>query len=187
MNRSIITYGLISFFLLVIWFFAAYAPQHLMHEKLQTELIETRTKLADYHKTLVELQAITRTRDELSNQKNQYDSKLYTKYNILHLFDRLEEQLASEHLLLKEITPPVSELLELNANISDTTSPQFLTIMLRVEGNYINFGRFVTKLEKANYFRGVSKCRITSSSKDNEYAQFQIRFRALLGGFGIKS
>jgi Tfp pilus assembly protein PilO len=187
MNRPIIIYSVIGLCLLLVWFFAAYAPQHIQHEKLQTQLTEARAKLADYHNTLVELQAITKTRDELSIEKNKLNSILYTKHNILNLFEHLEEQLSSKNLSLKEITPPISELLELNANVGDTSKPQFLTIMLRVEGNYINFGRFVSNLEKSDYFRGVKRCQITNPPDEKEYTQFMIQFRALLGSFGTKS
>lgn len=187
MNRPIIIYSVVALSMLLLWFFVAYAPQHIQHEAIQTQLTEARAKLADYHNTLVELQDITRTRDELSIQKNKLNSILYTKHNILNLFEHLEEQLSSKHLSLKEITPPISELLELNANVGDTSKPQFLTIMLRVEGNYIDFGRFVANLESSDYFRGVKRCQITNPPDKRDLTQFMIQFRALLGSFGRKS
>ena len=82
-----------------------------------------------------------------------------------------------------EITPPVEELLELNRVLPDSTKPQFLTIGVRLSGDFIKFGQYVREIEEAPYFRGLQRCTIIGNREKNENQQLYVSFKALLGNF----
>jgi hypothetical protein len=82
---------------------------------------------------------------------------------------------------LIEITPPVSELLELNSLVPTAGEPQFLSLNIVMRGDYVAFGRYVELLERADYFQSVQSCVIIGREANNGQVTFSLGFKALLG------
>ncbi|HKK20364.1 MAG TPA: hypothetical protein VJ983_02750 [candidate division Zixibacteria bacterium] len=183
MNRSTQLYITISIGIIAAWIFLAFLPNEHRQQQSKMRLTEDEQKLTDFQTTLEQLPLYLGRKKDLDRQKTDLTSKLYTKEDVLNLFDRIREQAAERHLKLTEITPPVEELLYLNTIVPDSSTPQFLNIGLRLGGNYINFGKFVSDLERANYFRGVNRCQIDANADGLKEPTFYFGFKALLGTY----
>lgn len=187
MNRTGLTYTIIGVALLAIWFFALYTPYEQKKIATTLKITECNQQLNDFSRTLTMFPAILDQKKTLDEKKQFVNSKLYTKEQVLNLFERLKHQANSQNLAVMEITPPINELLELNNSLPDSTSPQFLNIGLSLEGDYIEFGRFISALERENYFRGVNRCIISRTDENRNITNFFIGFKALLGNFESQS
>jgi Tfp pilus assembly protein PilO len=181
MKKWLLPYVSAGSALVVLWFFVIFSPLYQELTSLEVRAGESRQQLEDFRKSLEELPQFLQARERLRAQKADLRSKLYTKSDILRLFEQLRQQAESENLTITEIIPPIEELLELNRVIPDSTQPLFLNISLRLAGDYIRFGKFVGRVEHSSYFRGINDCRITGGQEVSDDLQLQIGFTALLG------
>jgi Tfp pilus assembly protein PilO len=172
---------------MLAWYFLFIAPMNKEKIDLNARMSSAQAQLTDFSTTLAELEDFLRLQAELKNERFSLDSRLYAKEDIIRLFDQLKNQANQRNLAITEITPPVEELIKLNETVPDSTKPQFLTIGLRIEGAYTDFGRFVGDIEQAGYFRGINKCQISSGRKDFEKVAYSVTFKALLGRSGESS
>jgi len=166
--------------LIIIWTVFIFIPNNRVQNKLAVQLHEGEKQLNDYKRTMNELNDFIKIKEELKNKKNELNSKLYSKKEILQLFDQLEEHSLKQNLSLTEISPPVEELIHLNSFVPDSVQPQFITINLKLEGKYVDFGKFVRSIEDANFFRGTKHCQIISIDENVEKTYFYLTFKALL-------
>lgn len=187
MNRSFILYGGIGLTLVVAWFFAIYAPFQKQHQQMAAEIAQAESQLADFQATISELPNFIERHLDLLNQRNDLNSRLYTKKDVLQLFEELESEALDKHVIVTEITPPIEELLYLNTIIPDSGTPQFLNIGLKLEGDFIGFGRFIRDIEQADYFRGINMCKMYGHSDDKTKITMQFDFKALLGSLRDKA
>lgn len=186
MKKFLNIYTVSTAALAVTWLLLVHVPQRQTHQTLRGQIEAAQGNLADYERTLDELQAFTRERESLLKVRREMNSQLYTKKDVLSLFARITDQAHQHNLMVKEITPPVEELIDLNRLVPDSTQPYFLTVGVRVEGDYIDFGRFVRSIEEAAYFRGMERCQILSPPDDG-ITSFQISLKTLLGDVGKRS
>lgn len=183
MKKQILTYSLIAVGLCCLWFFGVYAPTHKERENIGRQITDAEKQLADFQHTIAELPTYIEKHKNLLELRNDLNSKLYTKKDVLKLFDKLKEEASLRNLVVTDITPPVEELLYLNTIIPDSGQPQFLNIGLTLEGDYINFGKFVQVVEHADYFRGINSCKMYAHADDKTKITLHFGFKALLGSF----
>ncbi|MEW6412940.1 MAG: hypothetical protein AB1483_10795 [Candidatus Zixiibacteriota bacterium] len=183
MNRLVVTYASIAVALCCLWFFSIYAPGIKERETLSLQIVDAEKRLADFQQTIADLPLYIAKHKSLLELRNDLNSRLYTKKDVLKLFDKLKEEASVRNLVVTDITPPVEELLYLNTIIPDSGQPQFLNIGLIIEGDYINFGKFVQTVEQADYFRGINSCKMYGHADDKSKITLHFGFKALLGSF----
>ncbi|UCD63337.1 MAG: hypothetical protein JSW34_11395 [Candidatus Zixiibacteriota bacterium] len=184
MKRFWITYPVIALVASCLWFFTAYVPHHKDSRTTKGALREAESQINDFRQTIAQLPAIIEQRKDLLSRRDDLDSKLYAKEDVLELFAELERQASRWQIEVTEITPPVEELLYLNTIIADSSMPQFLNIGMRLDGDYVSFGRFIQAVEKADYFRGINRCKMIGHADDRTKISLELGFKALLGNLG---
>ena len=169
------------------WFFLIFTPFTKDKNELEKKIADNQLQLQDFEQTINLLPKYIKERELLKQRKDFLNSKLYTKEEVINLFSRLQRDAAKQNLFVTEITPPIEELLILNSFIPDSTTPQFLNIGVHVTGSYIEFAKFIKKIEKEPFFRGINSCRISGSKDYNQDLDLYLGFKALLGRIGDKS
>jgi Tfp pilus assembly protein PilO len=167
--------------ILCIWQFLVHEYLSRDHALVLEQTTEAEAQLADFRMTVAQLPDFLARSKSLEASMLDLQSSLYAKGDILRLLGKIDDQARAHGLKINEITPPVGELLALNSAANNPSEPQFLNITLRLEGDYVGFGKFVTDLEQAKYFRGINACRINGSPSQNVKIDFSVGFRALLG------
>lgn len=187
MNKQ--SYLLISsaVILISLWFFLLFTPYVQEKKSLKIKITDEKSQLQDFQQTINLLPKFMTERKLLKQRKEFLTSKLYTKEEVINLFSCIKDNAAAKNLIVTEITPPIEELLYLNSIIPDSTRPQFLNIGVSVSGSYIEFAKFIKKIENEPYFRGINACRISGSKDFNQNLELYIGFKALLGRIGDKS
>jgi Tfp pilus assembly protein PilO len=168
--------GLIAGFYMV-----ALKPYLAQKTELWQQLSQSKAELADFNQTLSQMPSVVETRKQLQRQLDELNSHLYAKAELVSLFDELKGRARASHLELLEISPPVAELLALNRQAVDSVSPQFLNLSVGLKGEYLEFGQFMTDLENAPYFRGVTACYLSDPVGSPRELQIVVEFRAMLG------
>ena len=181
MRSKLVAYLGAGIAILCLWQFLVHVHLNRDHTLVLQQTVEAKAKLADFRTTVAQLPDFLAHSHSLEESKLHLQSSLYAKGDILRLLGKIDDQARAHGMKIKEITPPVSELLELNSTAGNPTDPQFLNITLRLEGDYVGFGRFVTDLEQVPYFRGINTCQINGSPAQNMKIDFSVGFRALLG------
>lgn len=167
--------------MLAVWFILGYSRLQRAHFQYHEQAVNARAALADFSATLAQLPDFIDTRTSLDQARTALSSRLYSKQDILRLLSQLRQFAKESKITIHEISPPVEELLRVNASIPDRTSPLFIDINITLEGDFISFGRFVGKLEQQTFYRGVNFCRILGSPDLPEPPRHQFGFKALLG------
>lgn len=183
MNKQLTTYGLVAAAFVCLWFLFVYTPYHKERKVMFDQITAAEKQLADFQKTIASLPAYMERQKDLASLKSDMNSKLYTKKDVLKLFEELMSKAAALNLTVAEVTPPIEELLYLNTIIPDSSQPQFLNIGLKVTGGYKDFGKFVGMVEQAEYFRGINRCLINGSRDGSTETSYYLGFKALLGRF----
>ena len=184
MKKRVYILGTLAVGLTVAWLTLVYAPHHRAQERLSREAEEVRQKLNDYDIAMASVGNSMKTHETLRQLRNELDSRLYTKTDVLQLFELLKQQADKQKLELLEISPPINELLQLNRTVPDSAAPQFLNINLKLRGHYTDFGRFVKEIEKSDHFRSIRHCQILRSLDQPEPPSCQLTFKSLLGFAG---
>jgi Tfp pilus assembly protein PilO len=180
-------YIILGVAILIVWVFAAFVPSYRTHLRIGEDTAEAQRQLNDFETTLNRLPDFIKGFNALQSTRRNLTAKLYTKDDVMRLFDRLYIEAGENSLTITEITPPIEELLALNKQIGDPTKPMFLNISVRMEGGYGDFARFVRAVEQSDFYRGTNICQIMGA-KDEVYQLKQIYgFKALLGNFESKS
>ncbi len=180
-------YILISVALTTAWVFLVYSPLDYKRDEGTSQIEAAQQKLADFSSTLKQLPEFERSCQTLEQSRRELNETLYTKKDVLRLFEHLKKRADSYNLRVIEITPPIEELILLNQAVSDSTVPLFLNIGIRLEGKYRNYGEFVRSTEQSAYYRGTNLCQINGSLADIKRLAFSYSFKALLGNVEGKS
>lgn len=165
----------------VAWLLVAWYPQTTRSQKLQTDQAAAETELTDFRTTMEQLPQFLAARRKLEETREQLQSSLFAKDDILKLLDHINKSADELGLEVVDINPPISELLKLNRSSFDPTDPNFLNLTYQVQGDFVPFGRFVQGLEKESFFRGVNACSIHGSRDHSTPTTYTLGFRALLG------
>ncbi len=186
MNKQLTIYSVLGAGLVAAWFLLALLPYYSKHRLIDNQVTEAKQKLADYRNTILLLPEFVKTRNELAQKKAELNSSLYTKENILNLFEKFYLLADQNHVRIVEITPPLEELLQINRIIPDSIGLMFLNITLRIEGGYQDFGRLVSALEVEPFYRGPNHCSIVGTYDRRLAIQYHIGFKSLLGSLKDK-
>lgn len=166
--------------LAALWYVVAYRPGSRKLQAIHEDTIATERKLAEYHKIVNELPSILEADRKLQAERRLLNSSLYAKGDVLALFQQLTQDAAAYDLNLVQISPPISELLELNRQATADNNPLFLNVTVDFEGQYLKFGRFCGNLETKPYFRAVRSCQMRSRPA-SPTVDLSLSFKALLG------
>ncbi|MFZ5979767.1 MAG: hypothetical protein ACOYVF_03970 [Candidatus Zixiibacteriota bacterium] len=183
MKSRLMIYYALAVTLTCLWFFFALSPTAKKRQEVRLQTANMELQIADFNRTMLELQNFLKTSSDLESYKTELSTQLYSKKDILKLFDELYKDASIHHMSITEITPPVEELLALNQSMTKPDEPLFINLTLDLDGNYINFGKFVDRLEQTPYFRGFNLCRISSPREEPTKINLNIGFKALLGNF----
>lgn len=167
--------------LLVLWFTLVYSPNRIEQAKLIKNSEAAIATLDDYDRTMEELPNFLQRANNLQAFRDELNSRLYAKTDILKLFERIATEAVNHNLTLVEITPPIEELLELNHTGENNDEPQFLSVTLNVRGQFKDFGQYINNLEAAPYFRTISACYVRGQKLLQPELDMAITFRALIG------
>ncbi len=167
--------------LVALWFFLIYVPVARERSRIDSEIQHTRDQIADFNSTIESLPQFLKRYHDLEAFKEQLNSSLYAKGDILKLLEEITQDAVQNNLKIVEISPPVSELLELNRQSEMTDDPQFLNIRLDLEGNFVDFGKYVSHLEATAYFRKINFCSVRGQQEVQPELDLSIGFRALIG------
>src|SRR5574341_1228005 len=169
-----------------VWICVALLPHVRQYSRLDKQINEARQKLADFRQTVLLLPEFVKTRNELAKRKAELNSSLYTKENILSLFEKFYVLADKNQVQIVEITPPIEELLQINRIVPDSTGLMFLNISLRIEGDYEDFGKFVSSLEEEPFYRGPNHCNIVGTYDRKLNVQYHLGFKSLLGSLKVE-
>jgi hypothetical protein len=167
--------------MIIVWVLAALIPHLGEYQSLNNQIQEASLKLVDFQQTIRLLPEYVKTRNELARKKAELNSSLYTKENILSLFAKFYALADKNRVDIVEITPPVEELLQINRIVPDSVGLMFLNIGLRIEGDYRDFGQFVSALENETFYRGPNHCNIIGTFDRRIKVQYHVGFKSLLG------
>ena len=167
--------------MLVLWYFAVYTPASENLSSERGEVDNALRQLADYSRTVRELPEFLTANDKLEAVRRELNSSLYAKNEIMDLFHQLTIDAQNHSLQLVQISPPVSELLELNRQASADNVPLFLNVTLDFQGHYVDFGRFIGDLESKPYFRSIRTCVIRGAQTPEHTIDMSLSFKALIG------
>ena len=181
MNSRLIGYSSFAAAMIILWTFLVFVPQHTLYLETTSNIIQAEKNLADFEKTVLLLPAYVKTHEDLTKKIESLNSSLYTKENILNLFDQFYTIASKNKMKIVEITPPVEELLRINRVDPDSTKLMILNVSIKVNGAYRNFGRFVSSMEEALFFRGTNHCSIFSTYNKKSPVLYDFGFRSLLG------
>jgi hypothetical protein len=99
----------------------------------------------------------------------------------------LTDDAQAHSLRLVQISPPISELLELNRQAAVDNAPLFLNLTLDLRGRYIDFGQFIGELETKPYFRSVKNCVVRGGQTTEPAVDMTVSFKALIGTAEVAS
>jgi len=187
MRQRVTYFGLAGLGLIVVWYFAVLHPISARSESVRKAIDDVERRLEDYNRTCLELPRFLEANENLEALRSELNSSLFAKSDILDLFRQLSQDAHEHDLELVEISPPVSELLELNRQAMVDNEPQFLNVQLDLRGRYIAFGKFVEHLETQPYFRSINRCMVRGAQESRPTVDMTVAFRALLGSIEEQS
>lgn len=187
MKKRVVSYIIAAVALAGLWFLLLFTPLHIKQAGIAAQAKEAHEQLDDFNAIMNELPRFLRTGRELQTERSALNSRLYAKDHILRLFRKLRQQAQDRNLVITEISPPIDELLYLNSIVPDSNQAQFLSISLKLQGRYTDFGRFVGVVEQSDYFRRITRCKIIGTRTGQGDLGLELGFNALLGSFKEKA
>jgi hypothetical protein len=168
--------------MLVAWYFLLYGPLGRQRAEINGRTEQAKQQMLEFRRIMAELPVYLETHQSLERTRSDINESLYARDEILELFALITEQAQIYDLEVLEISPPVEELLLLNNLMPSPDKPPFLNLTVRLRGGYVSFGKYVSFVETAPFFRGVNLCQVSSSPDDYDTpTSYVLGFRALLG------
>jgi len=163
------------------WYFVFAAPQLAEQKKLKATVVESEARLAEMKRIIIEIPNYFSMQQQLTEEKHLLISRLYSKDDLIKLFDEFADKARLHKLELVEIAPSIEELLEINQTIPDENSPRILDITLNLRGTLQTTGEFIAEIEKQNFYKGLNFCRISNPVEKRPYSDVSFGFKAVLG------
>ncbi len=180
MKKIAISYAGVIAILAGLWYLLLISPLANQRRDCENRIQQAQTQVAALKANLTELPISMKLHQTLGTLKTKMQSRLYAREDILGLFEYLETEANARNLELVEISPPVEELLRLNRIPAHSDQARYLNITLKLQGGFVDFGKYVGIVEQAGFFRGVNSCRVMSQSEPESKLFLQLAFRALL-------
>ena len=184
MKRRHLIAGTIMPGMLTAWFLLLILPTMERQHRLKADLHQAEIHLADFGNIIKLAGEYCKTHAKIMDKKEQITSQLYSRENLMSLFDALERMALDNGLKVVEFTPSVEELLMMNRTLPDENKPQVLNIVMTLKGGLRNMGDFLRKIESEKYYQGIDICRITNTAEGQENSDIVYGFKALLGVVG---
>jgi hypothetical protein len=181
MKRRWGIYGAVAALLVIAFTYLAVLPYGQERRSATSRIVEQTAELQKLGAFTSAMPSLLEARRQLESRRIDLQSRLFARADILRLFDDLTAGAEDCGLTMVEISPPVEELLRLSEARSDTLKPLFLNLTVQLEGDYLDFGRFVEVVERAEYSRAVNRCIISGAPDGSKPLQFTLAFKALLG------
>ncbi len=171
----------ICLFMIAAWYVLLVIPTRQRFSELQKNLYNANVQISDFRKIMMIAPEFYKNHENIKRQKLQLSSQLYSKENLLSLFDELESMAKNNNLIVIEFTPSVEELLRINHVLPEDNKPQTLNIIITLSGQLADIGTFVKGVESENFYQGVDFCRILNSVDGQINSNFVYGFKAVLG------
>lgn len=175
--------GLVGLF---AWYFLMFAP---MRQRLNAAEIEIGSVSSELTNLLTRLRTVPdqlRTDQGLDSLREVVNAGLYPASEIERLFAEFTDEAKNYGMTVTELTPAIEELLMLDEFENRPDSAPYLNFSARLTGRYIDFGKFMHRLETAPFFQGLNKVSIASPADPNDPLNFYVSIRALLRESGKK-
>lgn len=184
MKRRHLIAGTVMAAMLAAWFLLLILPTMEKQRRLKADLHQAEIHLSDFEKIIKLAGEYYKAHARIIDKKEQIASQLYSRENLMSLFDALEKMASDNDLKVIEFTPSVEELLMMNRILPDENKPQVLNIVMNLKGGLRNVGQFLRDIESEKYYQGIDICRITNTAEGQEKSDIVYGFKALLGIVG---
>lgn len=184
MKRRHLIAGTVMAGMLAVWFLLLILPTIEKQHRLRADLRQAEIHLADFEKIIKLAGEYCKTHAMIIDKKEQITSQLYSRENLMSLFDALEKMASDNGLRVIEFTPSVEELLMMNRTLPDENKPQVLNIVMNLKGRLRDLGAFLHEIESEKYYQDIDICRITNTAEGQEKSDIVYGFKALLGVVG---
>ena len=179
-SRYIISLTVIIIIFLA-WSFLLVRPAIDKGKAVSNSLNESEKQLRDFKNIILQAPEFIKKHKEIAGQKEKMVSQLYTKEDLMALFDDLENKTIKHGLKLIEITPSVEELLRLNRQLPSDDLPQILDIVINLRGRLKNLGQFLQEVESESFYQRLNLCIISNTVEGREYSDITYGVKAVLG------
>lgn len=166
---------------LVLWYVFLITPEVNRQNEIEVKLAETRNRIDDFKRIMHQFSEYFDAHLEISGARASLISKLYSKADLLKLFECIEQKISNNDLQLIEISPSVEELLALNRKFADDNHLQPLDIIVRWRGSLQNTGSFIEAIEAENFYQGVNHFKISNPAEGRPYSDIEYGFKVILG------
>ncbi|GEM_PF-925840 len=148
---------------------------------LGSELTKSIQSLEDINQTMRDAPAFFKIHRDIINKKENLASQLYTKEDLIRLFDDLDKKAMKHKVAIVEITPSIEELLLLNKKLPSDAEPQMLNMSISIRGGFIEAGNFIKDMESQKFYQGVQHCMILNNDPFRRQSDVRFSFMAVLG------
>lgn len=179
-KRYIITIA-VTLPVLLLWFLFMMSPQMKKKNEIKASVAEAEKRLDDFKRTMREFPGYFNARQRLLQERISLVSKLYSKEDLVKLFDEMEKKSIKHELTLVELSPSVEKLLALNRNMPEENQPRLLDIVVKARGHLKNIGLYIKEIESGAFYKGLNYCRISNPAEYREFSDVSYSFRAILG------
>ncbi|UCD94960.1 MAG: hypothetical protein JSU69_02605 [Candidatus Zixiibacteriota bacterium] len=176
----VITIG-VALAIALIWLLVLLSPGIEERDGLRTAVAEAENQLIDFRRIMFEFPDFFNSRKQLLQQKKHLLSKLYSKAELLKLFEQLTNTSKAYGLRLVEISPSIEELLALNRSLPNEDCPRPLDITVRLRGDLQNIGKYIEKTSSQDFCQRLTRCVITNSDETQRLSRVTYSFKAILG------
>jgi Tfp pilus assembly protein PilO len=168
-----------------VWLFLFIIPALDKMKTLDQQVTESAEQLNDFKRTMLDAPAYFEAHKKLLEQKKKLSSQLYTKEDLIRLFNDLTNVADKNNLSITEITPSIEELLVLNRLIPREDEPQILHLEINFEGGFRNIGEFIKEVENKRFNQGLEHCVIVNTANVSNKSKVKYGFKAVLGSAGV--
>jgi len=163
------------------WYLLMLAPQMKKAGEIRASLETSDRMLNDFKNIIERFPQYFKAQKELSSKRRMVLSKLYTKDDLIKLFDKIESESERYNLRLVEITPSIEELLKLNRMMQMDNQPHSLDIEIKQRGSLQNIGEYMRFIESQEFYHGMNHCRISNPVETRQFSDLTFGFKAILG------
>jgi hypothetical protein len=164
-----------------VWFFLLFAPEMSRRRELETACSDSEARLKEFNDILINFPEYFDSQRQLLEKKKHLVSKLYSRDDLMKLFEEMYSRSDRRTLVLIEISPSVEELLEFNKRMAEENELQPLDITIKLRGPLKNIGKYIEEIEAQDFYMGINYCRITNPVDDHLHSDASYSFKAILG------